>query len=273
MRNLIILVFVLLASITLAEPSQWGDNDWYKFFDATASIVSGEAYSRAPIFPEGVGGRFPLVDVYSALSGVSAAVKPAMLEWLKNKMVDATINDDMQRLDNYQAYYTCLATGDCSRLQTIQDATQAFLDERGQGADSGTSSALVNRSLVLLLDASGSMGDTLAGSSKTRLEDAKEKIVTRLRQLGSDVEVALIVFYGCGSIVIEQSFTTNAAQIETILPRIQPSGDTPLAEAISFANTYIQQWASGFPADLVLLSDGQETCNGDPEGAASELNN
>ncbi len=266
------MVFVLLASITLAEPSQWGENDWYKFFDATASIVSGEAYSRAPVFPEGVGGRFPLVDVYSALSGMSAAVKPAMMEWLKNKMVDATINDDMQRLDNYQAYYTCLATGDCSRLQAIQAATQAYLDESGQ-AGSTTSSDLVNRSLVLLLDASGSMGDTLSGSSKTRLEDAKEKIVTRLRQLGSDVEVALIVFYGCGNIVIEQSFTTNAAQIETILPRIQPSGDTPLAEAISFANSYIQQWASGFPADLVLLSDGKETCNGDPEGAARELNN
>ncbi len=142
MKKLILIICLALGTTGLAEtpPAEWPENDWYKFFEASASIVAGEIYSRAAVFPEGVGGKFPLVDVYSALSAIGSATNPGLLSWLKNKMVEASIDGDMGRLDTYQAYYTCLASQDCSRLSAIQQATQAFLDTSVNQQANGVSS-------------------------------------------------------------------------------------------------------------------------------------
>jgi hypothetical protein len=39
--------------------------------------------------------------------------------WLNRKMTDAELDGDLQRLNRYQAFYTCLTTGDCQRLSAL----------------------------------------------------------------------------------------------------------------------------------------------------------
>lgn len=120
----------------------------------------------------------------------------------------------------------------------------------------------LQRSIVFLLDASGSMKDD------NRMEQAKNSAMRQLSRLSSNTEVALIVFYDCGRIVVEHDFTTNPGEITAILPGIQPSGSTPLAAAIRYAKDYLRTHACGKELDLILLSDGKETCNGDPVAEA-----
>lgn len=120
----------------------------------------------------------------------------------------------------------------------------------------------IAQSIVVLFDASGSM------STGDRIGQAKRSTVSVLRQVTAGTEVALIVFYDCNRIVVEQAFTTDPAAIEAVLPRIRPSGSTPLARATQFARQYIADHASGRTARLVLLTDGQETCGGNPGEAA-----
>jgi VWA domain-containing protein len=120
----------------------------------------------------------------------------------------------------------------------------------------------LEESIVLLLDASGSMQED------QKLEQAKASAKQVLAQLRPGTEAALIVYYDCGSIVVEQDFTTDPAAILAILPRVQPSGSTPLAAATVFAKKYLQDKASGKQRRLVILTDGKETCGGDPIAAA-----
>jgi hypothetical protein len=119
-----------------------------------------------------------------------------------------------------------------------------------------------SKSIVILFDASGSMGDD------GKIDAAKASVRSVLSQIAADTEVALIVFYDCGSIVVENEFTTATAAILTKVEAITPSGSTPLADAITFAKEYIEKNASSTTARLVILSDGEETCGGDPVSAA-----
>ncbi|MCJ8308033.1 MAG: VWA domain-containing protein [Hyphomicrobiales bacterium] len=125
-----------------------------------------------------------------------------------------------------------------------------------------TQDSTVSESIVILLDASSSM------RSQGKMDQAKRSAVNVLRKLSADTEVALIVFYSCRSIVVEQHFTTDISLIEAVLPKIQPSGNTPLAAATMTAKKYMRDNAAGAATRLVVLTDGKETCQGDPIKAA-----
>lgn len=142
-----------------------------------------------------------------------------------------------------------------SRMPTLSD-TETIQVKPPSAARS------VDRSICILLDASGSMRD------KNRMEQARNSATRVLSRLDDRTEVALIVFYDCGRIVAEHEFTTDHQRILAILPRIQPSGSTPLAAGTAFAKDYLRRHASGQRLDLIILTDGKETCGGDPIAAA-----
>lgn len=119
-------------------------------------------------------------------------------------------------------------------------------------------------SVVLLFDASGSMGDV------SKIDKAKAAARNVLWKLAENTPIALIVFYDCGNIRVEQEFTTDARLVRAKIDQIIPTGGTPLADGIAFAKAYIQKQRSGGKARLVILSDGEESCAGDPVKAAKE---
>lgn len=119
-------------------------------------------------------------------------------------------------------------------------------------------------SVVILFDASGSMGDV------SKIDKAKAAARNVLWKLAENTPIALIVFYDCGNIVVEQEFTTDVKLVRAKIDQIIPTGGTPLADGIAFAKEYIQKQRSGGKARLVILSDGEESCSGDPVKAAKE---
>ena len=118
----------------------------------------------------------------------------------------------------------------------------------------------IRKSKLIVLDASGSM------SSNGRIEKARDSARRVLQGItpGGDTEVGLITFSGCGHVKIAAEFTTDPQKIIAILPQIRPSGGTPLATATAVGKKYLREKSRGVKRRFILLTDGKESCNGDP---------
>ncbi len=123
-------------------------------------------------------------------------------------------------------------------------------------------------SMVIVLDASGSMGE------QGRIENARAGIQQTLSGLPADqrIELGAIVFYNCNNIETIP-FTRDVEAIRNRLIAVVPSGGTPLAGAYLSARRLLASAAN--PGALewryVTFSDGAETCDGNAAGAAQEL--
>ncbi len=105
------IIFSINAAFALAQPKDWSNNEWYQYFEMAVTTVGGEGPGHfAKQF--GAVSAAPLVDVYSALSGVGSAVKPGLIVWLRKKRVEAELAGDNERGNKYQAYESALANED-----------------------------------------------------------------------------------------------------------------------------------------------------------------
>jgi hypothetical protein len=111
----------------------------------------------------------------------------------------------------------------------------------------------VTKSITLLFDASGSMGDD------NKIDHAKTAAKQAIMNLNDSTEVALIVFSDCNKIEAVQPFTSDKNLLTEKIDQIVPGGSTPLADAIDFANEYKIN-AHSTKRSIVLFTDGIETC-------------
>ena len=134
--------------------------------------------------------------------------------------------------------------------------------------------------ILFLLDASGSMHQPWGGNNEPRIISAKRilnEIMDSLER-NNKVELALRV-YGhqsplgskdCKDTKLEAGFSrNNISFIKSKLKNITPRGITPIAYSL-------QQCANDFPDNqtrniIILMTDGEESCKGDPCAVAYEL--
>ena len=135
----------------------------------------------------------------------------------------------------------------------------------------------VSSSLLLLIDASGSMGDPVgAGNPQVKIEAAKRAATDALSRAagGGSVEVAVLAFSGdCQNPVPQyQDFTRDVDRLARFIDSLQAGGGTPMADALLFANRYMQSNGSARTSDrmIMLLADGQNDC-GDVNHALATL--
>lgn len=132
--------------------------------------------------------------------------------------------------------------------------------------------AVYAKPLLLIIDASGSMDETL-DSGKTKLETAKEVAINTINGYGD--EIALMVYTDCdsygdpssGDISVWEDFTTDKATLRQKIESITSYGSTPIADAITEGTAYVQQTRGA--ATIVVLTDGEETCGSDSDVVAS----
>lgn len=126
--------------------------------------------------------------------------------------------------------------------------------------------------ILFLLDGSSSMSE--AWSSTTKIEAAR-KIIAKIADslnASSDVQLSLRIYghlfnsteMNCTDTRLEVPFAShNAREIKNGLSALRPRGITPIAYSL-------EQTANDFPTDLrarnvvVLVTDGEESCKGDP---------
>ncbi|RWN01201.1 MAG: VWA domain-containing protein [Mesorhizobium sp.] len=127
--------------------------------------------------------------------------------------------------------------------------------------------------VVIVLDASGSMWAQIDG--KPKLEIARESLRTVLQSVPADKEIGFMA-YGhrekgsCEDIeLIVPPQAGSAAAVSTAADSLKFLGKTPLTSAVRQAAEALKYTED--KATVILITDGLETCKGDPCALGKEL--
>jgi Ca-activated chloride channel homolog len=149
-------------------------------------------------------------------------------------------------------------------------ALLAFLAGPATTMAAGESPTPCTEDAMIVFDASGSMAGSLAegiGAKIRRIDEVRKALgqalprVTHFRRIG-------LITYGPGSyrqcnVELKLRPVPNAAKrILDDVSTLNPSGKTPLAAAVEQAAEVLDYKAE--PGIVVLLTDGEETCDGAP---------
>ncbi|MBV1916357.1 MAG: VWA domain-containing protein [Pseudomonadales bacterium] len=119
---------------------------------------------------------------------------------------------------------------------------------------------------ILILDASGSMWGQIDGTNKVVI--ARDVLGRLIQKLSDDVQVGLVA-YGhrrkgdCDDIeTLTAVAPIDKATLITTINDLNPKGKTPISDSIKQAIGLVRN--SEQPTNIILVSDGLETCGGDP---------
>ncbi|WP_017547470.1 vWA domain-containing protein [Salinicoccus carnicancri] len=138
----------------------------------------------------------------------------------------------------------------------------------------------LRNNVYILMDKSGSMADEIDG--KTKMDAAKESVNQFVEDMPNGTQVSLIN-YGfskdnngeddsCSA--VEETFPIGEYEeneFNEALNQYGSEGFTPLALAIEEVGKVIKNSESTGSHTIYVVSDGQETCNGDPVAAVQDL--
>lgn len=123
---------------------------------------------------------------------------------------------------------------------------------------------------MIVFDASGSMAGNLGQgimTEKPRIHEVRRALARVLPNVTQNRKVGLIT-YGPGpyrqcNVHLDLRPIPNATEpIMSVVTGLNPAGKTPLTEAVEQAAEVLDYRAQ--PGVVVLLTDGEETCDGDP---------
>jgi Ca-activated chloride channel family protein len=131
-----------------------------------------------------------------------------------------------------------------------------------------------NQDAMLVFDASGSMAAMgFNGLDLPRIVEARDALRQALPEITPYRRMGLVV-YGpgsndaCSNIELRFGPAPDAAMaIVGAVDRVTPDGDTPLTDAVRKAADVLAERGG----DVVLVTDGRETCSGAPCQLAAEL--
>ena len=140
--------------------------------------------------------------------------------------------------------------------------------------------AEAGQSIALILDASGSMNARLP-EGQTRIQAAKAAVADIVEKLPPDVRLSLrvyghqspIVKHDCRDTELLVGFDGLAANKPAILAKtkeIKAQGYTPITYVLRLAAEDVGK-EDAKPRVVILVSDGKETCEGDPCATAKAL--
>ncbi|RYD89209.1 MAG: VWA domain-containing protein, partial [Sphingomonadales bacterium] len=138
------------------------------------------------------------------------------------------------------------------------------------------------RRVVILIDGSGSMAARIGG--RTKLDLAREAALAFVDGLPPGVEASLLVFgqqgdnsdagkaRSCAGVDTLVPITRDRAALRSAVGRLRAVGWTPLAAALSRGQELLTPSDVRGEQLIYVVSDGEETCGGDPVGVARRIN-
>ena len=134
--------------------------------------------------------------------------------------------------------------------------------------------SFADTNILFILDGSGSMWGQVDGVPK--IQTAKEVLGNLMGDLPADTRVGLVT-YGhrsegdCKDVeVLAPIDSLKPSQLREKLKGIKPKGKTPIAFALESSLAEFEPY-KGENNNVILISDGIETCGGDPAKRAAEL--
>lgn len=213
---------------------------------------------------------------YSGEQYEKDAVMKQMASQTENQSAEAVYLEMLALAgEDYREFEEFISSVDTS----FESASAQPGEANGQGAPEQQQ---VN--IAVLFDSSGSMAADVGGISK--IQSAKEAISSFVSGLPDSANVSLTVYGHKGTDkaadkersceAIESVYELgefDELQFTAALDSFSPAGWTPLASALASAQNHFDGQASGESENLIyVVSDGMETCNGNPVKQAEELN-
>ncbi len=205
-----------------------------------------------------------------------------------NRNLDAKSFQDKDSFQVYNYLLSILNEGPTYKefvrfFEEFNPTIETALTETPEGAKVGQSATEGGqKNIAILLDASGSMAAKVG--SKTKMETAKAAIQTFLSSMPEGINVSLRVYghkgsnndsdkkLSCDSTeLIYDLKPYNEANFKGSLNTFKPTGWTPIAKAINETKKDFEKMGGSGENIIYVVSDGIETCDGDPVKAAKEL--
>lgn len=130
---------------------------------------------------------------------------------------------------------------------------------------------------ALILDCSGSMLEMTQGGI-SKMEAAKKTVTDLIQKIPNGMRLTFVI-YGhdkqleCKAVKVVRSMTVlddaEKASLAKFIAALNPSGHTPIATALQAVGKELAN-CTGL-AEVALITDGVETCHGDPAKEAAEL--
>jgi Ca-activated chloride channel family protein len=213
-----------------------------------------------------------------------------------NRYNEAIVNRELdkqsfQDKDSFQVYnylLSILNEGPAYKeyvkfFEDFNPKIETALTESPEGAEvnqSVTGGGQTN--IAILLDASGSMAGKVGG--KTKMETAKEAINKFVSSMPEGTNVSLRVYghkgsnndsdkkLSCDSTELLYDLKPyDEGDFKETLNTFQPTGWTPIAKAINETKADFEKVKGDGDNIIYVVSDGIETCDGDPAKAAKDL--
>lgn len=143
-----------------------------------------------------------------------------------------------------------------------------------------TNSQSKKHNVLIILDSSGSMA---LGGNPNRMEIAKQAIKSYVTKASANTQIGLMIYGHRGSNstgdkaiscvsadVVSGIGSINSQSIDSQLSAVNPVGWTPMGYALKQAQSaFIGKESDN--NEIILLTDGEESCNSNPVGEASNL--
>lgn len=140
-----------------------------------------------------------------------------------------------------------------------------------------------NINIAVVFDSSGSMGKQIG--NETMMQIAQEEVGKYISSLDDDIRTSLVIYWhkwvstsqqkeaSCAWVELASSFsTTNKSSIVSTLNSMTPVWWTPIEKSLETAYGEIQKFSEAGDKNIILLvSDGEETCGGNPVAAAKSI--
>lgn len=122
--------------------------------------------------------------------------------------------------------------------------------------------------VVIVVDASGSMENSIPGAS-SRMQASKNAIGNLVRSMPGDVDIGMVEFTDCNRVERDRFYSPQ--ERAALLGRVNgltPQKGTPLARGVDRAGLVISSQVEGV---IVVVTDGADSCKGDPCAAARSI--
>jgi hypothetical protein len=163
-----------------------------------------------------------------------------------------------------------------SEKLNAQSKFNVYDNQQSYGVENST------ENILLILDCSGSMSETMGGRVKINAaKDVINKVLTQIpndRNVGlrvyghkNDLLKSIVGFSDCkASELLVPIGINNRSRISQALSRLNPVGMTPICYSLDQS---VKFDFTGMPGKkrIILVSDGMETCNGSPCNFAVDL--
>ena len=156
------------------------------------------------------------------------------------------------------------ASGSMKHPAEISSKLQSLTQQMEQAQRSGNPLGVLALGVALNLEMSK------YGPSQSRMYAAKKAVSSLVPKIPSDMNTGLVVLKKCSTAQKYRFYAPNERrQLLSEINRLNPTQGTPLGSGLSIAGSMIDGVKK--PATIIIISDGEESCNANPCAIARQL--